>query len=94
MLGWFFQTLMLGRVRGCRDAVADEDGGEQRPLYPSGGSISVAAKHFCHLCSVMATSEANLQDHMQGKRHARKLQYFRNMTEEAREASLQNSTTG
>ncbi|KAK9814337.1 hypothetical protein WJX72_004126 [[Myrmecia] bisecta] len=46
------------------------------PLQASGGSVSIAGLHFCPVCGIIATSEANLQDHIGGRRHARRLQYI------------------
>ena len=31
------------------------------PLAPSGGSVSLAAQHFCPVCGIIATSQANLE---------------------------------
>ena len=31
------------------------------PLAPSGGSVSLAAQHFCPVCGIIATSQDNLE---------------------------------
>ena len=31
------------------------------PLAPSGGSVSLAAQHFCPICGIIATSQDNLE---------------------------------
>ncbi len=33
----------------------------QRTLATSGGSVSLAAQHFCPVCGIIATSQANLE---------------------------------
>ena len=36
-------------------------GSARPPLAPSGGSVSLAAQHFCPVCGIIATSQANLE---------------------------------
>ena len=48
------------------DALSDSEDSMRRlsskpPLAPSGGSVSLAAQHFCPICSIIATSQANLE---------------------------------
>jgi hypothetical protein len=49
------------------DAPSDGEEGLRRalssrpPLAPSGGSVSLAAQHFCPVCGIIATSQANLE---------------------------------
>ncbi|KAK9837443.1 hypothetical protein WJX81_003056 [Elliptochloris bilobata] len=74
------------------------DSDATRPFRPalatSGGSVSLAAQHFCPVCGIIATSHANLEDHMKGRRHARRLQYIRNMPEEQRMNHLERIASG
>lgn len=35
--------------------------GSKPPLAPSGGSVSLAAQHFCPVCGIIATSQDNLE---------------------------------
>lgn len=85
------------------DALSDDGdgpGGMMRrlsskpPLAPSGGSVSLAAQHFCPVCGIIATSQANLEDHMRGRRHARRLQYIRNMPESERTPFMERVASG
>ena len=55
-------------------------------LMHSGGSFSVAATHYCNVCGIIATSQANLEDHLRGRRHARRLQYLSHMGADAETA--------
>ncbi|CAL5220929.1 g3027 [Coccomyxa viridis] len=64
------------------------------PLAPSGGSVSLAAQHFCPVCGIIATSQDNLEDHMRGRRHARRLQYIRNMPESERTPFMERVASG
>jgi hypothetical protein len=63
-------------------------------LATSGGSISIAAAHFCPICGIIATSEANLEDHLTGRRHARRLAYIKSMPEKERHATLARAASG
>ena len=31
---------------------------------------------FCHACGIATTSQANLEDHMRGRKHARRVQHL------------------
>lgn len=63
-------TLSWGQVRFSQsfdeDALSDSEDSMRRlsskpPLAPSGGSVSLAAQHFCPVCGIIATSQANLE---------------------------------
>ncbi|KAK9789372.1 hypothetical protein WJX73_008406 [Symbiochloris irregularis] len=60
----------------------------------AGGSISLAATHFCPVCGIIATSAANLQDHLRGRRHARRLQYLKHMPEQERSKHIERIASG
>lgn len=46
------------------EEAAEDDGrrlSSKPPLAPSGGSVSLAAQHFCPVCGIIATSQDNLE---------------------------------
>lgn len=48
------------------EALSDSEDSMRRlsskpPLAPSGGSVSLAAQHFCPVCGIITTSQANLE---------------------------------
>eukprot|EP00884_Botryococcus_braunii_P009101 jgi/Botrbrau1/18192/Bobra.53_1s0055.1 len=70
----------------------DESAWADRKLFPSGGSISMASPFFCPVCGIIATSIANLNDHFEGRRHARRIQYMRNKPYST--STLQKTSSG